>query len=61
MNGDKDKTMNSQSENRQAKQSDELSEEELHSASGGLVQYCCKGTIIPKIVLHLYKSAPGGS
>lgn len=55
MNSDKDQTTNIQFENRQAKQSDELSEEELHSASGGLVQYCCKGTSIPKIVLHLYR------
>jgi hypothetical protein len=52
MKGDKDQTTNIQSENRQAKQSEELSEEELHSASGGF-QACCKGTHIPKIVLHL--------
>src|SRR5215469_14941333 len=26
-----------------------------------LVQYCCKGTAIPKIVLHLYRQGEGGS
>src|SRR5436305_10644427 len=26
-----------------------------------LVQYCCKGTAIPKIVLHLFRQGEGGS
>jgi hypothetical protein len=38
----------------------ELRDEELRAVSGGaqastrLARYCCKGTAIPKVVLHLY-------
>jgi type VI protein secretion system component Hcp len=53
MKSDKDQTMNIQSENSQAEQSDELSEEELHTASGGgLYEACCNGKHIPKIVIY---------
>jgi type VI secretion system secreted protein Hcp len=33
----------------------------IDTSTPWLVQYCCKGTSIPKIVLHLYRQGEGGS
>src|SRR5207253_7938482 len=31
----------------------------IDTATTNLVRYCCKGTAIPKIVLHLYRAGEG--
>src|SRR5438270_11632923 len=33
----------------------------IDTATVPLVEYCCKGTNIPRIVLHLYRAGQGGT